>query len=131
MIELPSERSVQRAILKMAGTCFPRVIIHHSPNGAHLAGNNTARFKQMGALLGDGLKKGFPDLIALWAHGNGCLIECKRPKLGKLSDTQKAMHEALEAIGWPVAVVTSPDEAFDVLRAAGAPWNGIPWRVAA
>ncbi len=122
---LPTERQVQRQILAMLRQCFPLVISHHSPNGAHLAGNDAARFKQMGALLGDGMLRGFPDIALFWAHGKGLLCEVKRPKLGKLSDTQTALHARLSAIGWPVAVVTTPDEVYELLRDAGAPWSGV------
>lgn len=117
---LPTERQVQRSILAMLGQCFPACLVHHSPNGAHLAGNNESRFKQAGALLGDGMKRGFPDLIVIWTGGIA-FLEVKRPKLGKLSDEQKAIHEQLRERGWPVATVTSIDEAYAFLRECGAP----------
>lgn len=120
----PTERQVQRGILEMAGTCFPDVFIHHSPNGAHLAGNDVARFKQMGALLGDGMKRGFPDLVCLWKPGKGALIEVKRPKTGRLTDEQKSVHDRLSSIDWPVRTVTSPDEAYAFLVECGAPCVG-------
>ncbi len=122
---LPTERAVQRQILAMCGRCFPDVFITAIPNGAHLAGGDVARFKQMGALKGDGLKVGFPDLLLLWPHGKGALIEVKRPKLGKLSDAQTALHARLSAVGWPVTVVTTEEEVFRLLRFCGAPWNGV------
>jgi hypothetical protein len=40
----PNERQTQRAILAMLGRSFPRVLVHHSPNGGHLAGDREARF---------------------------------------------------------------------------------------
>lgn len=119
---LPTERQVQRAILQMAGTCFRHVLIHHSPNGAHLAGNSSARFRQMGALLGDGMKPGWPDLTCVWG-GGVAFIEVKRPKLGKLSIQQEGIHEILRGFGWPVATVTSQEEAFEFLKSCGAPCN--------
>jgi hypothetical protein len=87
---VPTERAVQRAILAMAKVCFPDVLIHHSPGGAHLAGNNTSRFKQMGALKGDGMRPGFPDLICVW-KGGIAFIEVKRAKLSKTSPEQEQM----------------------------------------
>ena len=122
---IPTERQTQRAILAMAGRCFPDVWITHIPNGAHLAGNDVARFKQMGALIGDGLKKGAPDLLCLWSHGKGAFLEVKRPKGGVVSDAQKALHERLSAIGWPVSIVRSQDEAHAALCEAGAPCRGV------
>lgn len=121
---LPTERQVQRAILGMVRLCFPATIIHHSPNGAHLAGSDIARFKQMGALLGDGMMKGWPDLQVLWA-GGVAFIEVKRPKLGKVSPEQLKLHDALRGIGWPVLVATNVDDAYMFLRECGASWSGI------
>jgi hypothetical protein len=118
---LPSERQVQRAILSMMGTSFRDVFVTAIPNGAHLAGNDTARFKQMGALKGDGLKVGMPDLLCLWSPRDGCFIEVKRPKLGVLSDNQKAIHARLIELCWPVATVSSSEEAYTFLRQCGAP----------
>lgn len=118
---IPTERQVQRAILQMCGLSFPDVLIFHIPNGAHLAGNETARFKQIGALKGDGFKPGVPDLLCLWSPCDGCFIEVKRPKTGRLSDEQKAIHTKLIDLCWPVATVTSVEEAYRFLRACGAP----------
>ena len=120
---IPTERQVQRAILAMCGACFRDVLIFHIPNGAHLAGNTVARFKQMGALKGDGFKPGVPDLLCLWSPSDGCFIEVKRPKLGRLSDEQKAIHAKLIDLCWPVATVTSAEEAYRFLRQCGAPCN--------
>jgi hypothetical protein len=118
---LQTERQVQRAILKMASLCFPRVMVLHIPNGGHLAGSATARFKQMGALKGDGLLPGTPDLLFLWSAGQGAFLEVKRPKTGRLSDAQKAIHTRLQEIRWPVATVTSVEEAYQFLFEQGAP----------
>ena len=112
----------------MIRKCFPRVVYHHSPNGAHLAGGGTARFKQVGALKGDGMQAGFPDILCLWpANRRGCLIEVKRAKGGVVSDAQKEMHERLAGAGWEVKIVTSPQEAYEHLKECGAPWNGVPF----
>jgi hypothetical protein len=105
----------------MCGSCFRDVYITAIPNGAHLAGDATARFKQMGALKGDGLKVGFPDLLCLWAPGKGASIEVKRPKTGKLSADQVAVHETLLGLGWPVATVDNIDDAYRFLIECGAP----------
>lgn len=118
---VPTERAVQRAILAMCETCFRDVFITAIPNGAHLAGNEVARFKQMGALKGDGLKIGMPDLLCLWSPGDGCFMEVKRPKLGRLSEEQRAIHARLIDLVWPVTTVTSPEEAYRFLRQCGAP----------
>lgn len=51
-----SERQVQRSILRMCGSCFREVLIHHSPNGTKLAGNPRQRKIQGGVLIGDWMK---------------------------------------------------------------------------
>lgn len=128
---IPTERQVQRQILEMMGTCFPDVLVAHVPNGAHLAGNDTARFKQMGALKGDGLKIGFPDLICVWNHGVA-FIEVKRPGCaGRISPDQARVHADLAEKGFAPAIVTSPDEAFAFLKERGAPTNVREWGRAA
>lgn len=119
---IPTERQIQRAILQMAGLCFPDVVIHHSPNGTFL-GSAKDKAIRGGASRGDGTKAGWPDLECFW-QGGGIFLEVKRPKTGVLSDNQKAIHERLSAIGWPVTVVRSPIEAHAALCAAGAPCRG-------
>lgn len=124
---LPTERQTQRAILQMMGHAFPRVIVHHSPNGGHLAGDDMARFRQVGALKGDGMKPGWPDLTCVWNHGTA-YIEVKRPGQAKrLSPEQKKIHAELAECGYPPAVVTSPKEAFAFLKERGAPTNLRGW----
>ena len=119
---IPKERVTQRAILKMCGKLFPDVFIHHSAV-VKLTGDREARARQMGALKCDGFKPGFADLLCLW-NGGGKLLEVKREKGGVVSEVQEALHERLQAIGWPVAVVRSIDEAHAALCAAGAPCRG-------
>lgn len=110
-----SERDVQRAIirdLKKVGVGYA-----HVPNGAHLSGDGVARAKQMGALIGDGLYKGFPDLI-VFKKGRMGLLEVKSEG-GKVSDSQKDCHAHLAEEQIPFAVVRSPLDAFDTLKAWG------------
>lgn len=121
--ELPTERTVQRGVLKMAATCFPSVLLHHSPNGGHLAGSPTQRFKQMGALKGDGLKPGFPDLIAIW-EGGIAFLEVKRAKRSVTSPEQTLMLTRLVDMGWPARIVKSIEEAHAFLKECGAPCAG-------
>lgn len=128
----PTERQVQRSILAMMGTAFPRVLVHHSPNGGHLAGNDQARFKQVGALKGDGMKTGFPDLIAIWNHGVA-FMEVKRPGYSpsQVSPAQIELHATLAEMGFTPAIVTSQEEAFAFLKERGAPTSIQAWREAA
>lgn len=122
----PTERQVQRSILAMARTVFPSALIAHVPNGAHLAGDVTARLKQAGALLGDGMRRGYPDLIVTWNHGVGWL-EVKRPRLGKVSAEQEAIHATLREQGHRIAVVTSAIEAQALMLDWCVPSAGARW----
>lgn len=122
---LPTERQIQRAILAMRKVAFPQVFIFHVPNGAHLAGSQTARFKQMGALKGDGLVNGVPDLFALWSVQKIAALEIKRTPKSPVSAEQKAVHELLASLGIPCRIITSVDEAYVFLRECGAPWSGV------
>lgn len=128
----PTERQVQRSILSMMGVAFPRVLVHHSPNGGHLAGDREARFKQVGALKGDGMKVGWPDLTAVWNHGVA-FLEVKRPGYSpsEVSPKQREIHATLAEMGFTPAIVTSPEEAFQFLKERGAPTNQREWRQAA
>jgi hypothetical protein len=123
-----TERQAQRSILAMMGTAFPRVLVHHSPNGGHLAGNDMARFKQVGALKGDGMKVGWPDLTCVWNHGVA-FMEVKRPgyRPSDISQAQTQIHLHLAELGYWVGIVTSPSEAFAFLVDRGAPTNQRAW----
>lgn len=122
----PNERQTQRSILSMAGRCFPQVFIFHVPNGAFLAGTERERKRQMGVLLGDGLKPGMCDLVCLWNHGIA-FMEVKRPgyRPSDVSPAQREIHQLLAERGFPVRIVTNDEEAFLFLREHGAPWSGL------
>jgi hypothetical protein len=126
MIVNLTERQVQREILRMCGTVFPDVFIAHVPNGSHLSGTTQNRAMQMGALKGDGLKVGFPDLICIWKGGVG-FLEVKRPKGGQMSLAQEMVLSILMEMGHHASVVTSAIEAQEALLAWGAPAKPVRW----
>lgn len=128
---LPSERQVQRAILAMAGTCFPDVYIHHSPNGTKLPGSQRDRQVAGGILRGDGMKAGWPDLECVWSPAKVAYIEVKRPKIGFLSDNQIAVHNKLRDLGFPVTTVNCAEDAYLFLKECGAPCRAQMMGVAA
>lgn len=127
-----SERQTQRSILAMMGRAFPHVLVHHSPNGGHLAGDREARFRQVGALKGDGMKIGWPDLTCIWNRGVA-FMEVKRPGYSPsdVSPQQHEIHARLAEMGFAPAIVTSSEEAFAFLKERGAPTNVQAWREAA
>lgn len=120
---IPTERELQRAILKMCRSCFPDVFIHHSPNGARSGSSRKSRMITGGIAKADGAVAGFPDLACYWDGGH-LLLEVKREKGGVVSDAQKAVHRRLSDIGWPVSIVRCEGEAWGALVDAGAPYVG-------
>ena len=68
----------------------------------------------------EGMTKGFPDGLCLWPGGGICFFEWKRPG-GKASDNQAEWLLRLREYGFPVALVSSAEEAVSVLRSIGAP----------
>ncbi|MEH3107131.1 MAG: VRR-NUC domain-containing protein [Sphingomonas fennica] len=101
-----------------------RIDAVHVPNGSHLAGGTVARAKQMAALLRDGLRPGFPDLIVFGRHtGQVGFLECKREgktALHPVEDAEQVKWRArLEAAGFPWALVQLPEDAIAAVRSWG------------
>jgi hypothetical protein len=95
----PSERQIQRAILRrMAELLPPEAVWLHVPNQGP-----SPEFTR--ALLGDGMKPGAPDLF-VFHEGRAFGLEIKRPG-ERLSPVQCAFHDRLAGAGVPVATVFS------------------------
>ena len=90
----------------------------HIPNGAVLAGDAKARGRQMGALKGQGLKLGFPDLLLLAPQGKIGFIEVKSAS-GVVSPAQKDCHEWLIVLGHKVSVCRSIEDVAETLEGWG------------
>ena len=90
----------------------------HVPNGAVLAGDKAARGRQMNRLKEQGLKLGFPDLIAFAPKGQIGFIEVKSEG-GRVSDEQKACHEWLICLGHKVSVCRSVEDVAETLELWG------------
>ncbi len=112
----PSERVIQRQIVKALKRLG--IIVHHSPNGAMLGGDKSARVKQAAALKADGVLKGFPDLVLINRAGDVGFIEVKKPG-ESLEPSQAALLPKIEARCWRVAVCTCVAEAEGTLRRWG------------
>lgn len=113
------EGPIHREILAHLRKRFPSAIIHHSANSIGLSGamiqRQIARNEAMGTV------KGFPDLICLFPFGRVVGFEVKAP--GNYPDPdQRALHDAMLALGVPVAVVRSIS---DVDAALGAMFQNI------
>ena len=90
----------------------------HVPNGSVLAGNKSARARQMNALKADGLKVGFPDLSIYNSEGRIGHIEVKTEK-GRQSEAQKTCQAILESMGHLYAIARSVDDVDEALKAWG------------
>lgn len=110
-----SEAAIQRAILDWCR--WHRIYAAHIPNAGPrsiIAGRR---------LKGEGMRKGFPDLALYGPGGRHALLEVKRPgfRPSDVSEAQREVHERLRELGATVAIVTGPEDAEQVLRAAGWP----------
>lgn len=112
MIE-PKEKQIHLGIIQALNLfAAPGVIFWHTPNN-RMSAREGGYWKRMGVLAG------IPDLqIAIPGRGI-TFLEIKKPG-GRLNAAQKAVRTALEAAGCTYAIVTSIDEAIDVLRFLGA-----------
>lgn len=88
------------------------------PNGAVLAGNAKKRAIQMNSLKKQGLKVGFPDLVAMMPLGRVGFIEVKCEG-EQLTEKQAEVHEWLIAIGHKVAVCRSVADVQETMTAWG------------
>lgn len=108
-----TEAQIHKAILQYLRLALPKAVIHHSANEVALSGADVAR--AIGKAKGLGMAKGFPDLIVLpFAHIGPLFFEVKTAK-GKLTETQAAMLQRLDALGYRVAVVRSVQDVVDRL----------------
>ncbi|MEO1169943.1 MAG: VRR-NUC domain-containing protein [Pseudomonadota bacterium] len=114
--EQGSEEAIQARWLRDAATMCPDVLLAAVPNGGKRTGYARAKVKR------EGIKKGFPDIIATWP-GGVAFIEFK--KRGEYPDAdQRKILNRLALQGHAVAVVRSSKGAFDFLKLQGAPFAG-------
>lgn len=90
----------------------------HVPNGAVLAGDARSRGRQMVKLKEQGLRIGFPDLIAFCPKGRIGFIEVKS-ETGRVSADQKICHEWLICLGHKVSVCRSIEDVQETLELWG------------
>jgi hypothetical protein len=110
--DLNREARVQAAIVEWARLVAPELLIFAVPNGGLRSKAEAARMKWTGVLAG------IPDLAIVTPGGRVHFIEVKTPA-GRLSDEQRAIWNALVALGTPTAICRSIDEA----RSAFAAWG--------
>lgn len=117
------EFKVQLAILKWLRMTMPRAMIQHCVNETNKGG-------KAGLIRGSqskmaGRMPGFPDLIIMPDADIGpFFLEVKAPK-GRVSESQKLVHDMLRNRGYVVGVVKSIDDVRDLLSANAIPFNEV------
>lgn len=111
------EGPIQAAIVAwLRAVLPPQAKVHHSPNEVQRRGKlgmiEVAKKRQAGTIAG------WPDIEILLPGPRTLFMEVKAPKEYPPKD-QRDLHADLEAIGYPVAVVRSIEDA----RAALAAWG--------
>lgn len=109
-----AEADLAQALRKRLYYTGPRVHLVAVPNAAKRTQWAARQAKK------EGMATGFPDLVALWPGGGVGFIELKMPK-GRVSENQTEWLGRLFAMGHPVGVARSVDEAIALLREWGAP----------
>ena len=110
------EADIQRAIVSTLRFVLPSgSIVHHSANEVTHAGAAGAR--RQAILVGMGVTPGFADLIVL-SQGKVLFLEVKSAT-GSLSAAQEAFRDAVQAQGFPWALVRSIEDALGALSEAG------------
>lgn len=117
-----SEIAIQTLFRSRARILCPSVHIVAIPNAGKRSQWAAAQVKR------EGLAKGFPDIMCLWAAGIGytpipyqAFIEFKSEK-GSVKIDQSEWIERLQSCGFPVAVHRDADHAIEWLRSLGAPF---------
>lgn len=110
-----TELQIQTALRARLRHIAPAVCLIAVPNGAERGQ------RALNRAMKEGLKIGFPDLVALSNQGDVAFIEVKAEK-GRLSPNQEDWQARLKRWGFHAAVVRSADEGEAFLREAGFPF---------
>jgi hypothetical protein len=106
------EQQIHMAVVDhLAWRRTPGTFYFHVPNGGYRTRAEAGIFKRMGVV------KGCPDLCII-GNGRAFFIELKSAK-GRLSDDQKACHEALREAGATVGVAGGIDDSIALLETWG------------
>jgi len=114
------ERTIQRAVVAYLRQVLPGAVVHHSVNEQALSGRDrkAAAIAMRNAKL-DGMLPGWPDIEVL-TDSRTLFFEVKREG-GRLTDTQRKLHEEIRALGYSVAVVRSIEDVREALAEWAVP----------
>lgn len=101
-----SEHSLQVSCVNWFRLQYPKLLIFAIPNGGYRARTTAAIMKA------EGQTAGIPDLCIPVPRGGwaALYVEMKNGKAGRLSPSQKSMHQHLEELGNKVVVCRSCSE---------------------
>lgn len=112
------EADIQRQIVAFLRLALPReAIVHHSANEVGFGG--AAARRRQAILVGMGVHAGFSDLLIL-CGGRVLFLEVKSAS-GRLSSSQAAFRDAVQAQGFGWALVRSVEDAEAALSEHGFP----------
>jgi len=117
---MTTERAIQRAVVAYLRQVLPGAVVHHSVNEQALSGRDrkAAAIAMRNAKL-DGMLPGWPDIEVL-TDARTLFFEIKREG-GRLTDTQRKLHEEIRALGYSVAVVRSIEDVREALAEWAVP----------
>lgn len=107
--KVPKEESEKALMLRIRA----ELAVRHEVN---VWRNNTGRIGEVRF----GLGVGSADLVGLMKGGRFIALEVKRPKHGRVSEDQEKWIRTVRQWGGVAEVVTSPEEALDVVARAKA-----------
>lgn len=125
MTRATPEADIQRAIVKLLRAVIPAPGIVHA-SGHEQRGHGKAAMLRQAQLKAMGTLAGFPDLIVI-ADGVTVFLEVKAPG-GSLSQSQRDFREAMQSQGIAWALVRSPADALEAVRAAGISTAATTWQ---
>ncbi|WP_424140278.1 VRR-NUC domain-containing protein [Roseomonas chloroacetimidivorans] len=111
-----SEMDIQKSIVSLVRTAYPKAIITKVENETGQAHTNGFAYGR--ARRASGVTKDFPDLVIFWPGGIVTIPEVKKPG-GRVRAGQDAMIARLNAMGFYADIVASLDEAKALFRRAG------------
>lgn len=99
------ERDLQIQCVRRHWIQYPKILLHHSPNGGKRNKFEAEKFRLMGT------RSGFPDIFIVVAKRgyHGLFIEMKTDT-GSLTKNQKEVHELMKSEGYYVVVAKSFEE---------------------
>jgi hypothetical protein len=112
------ERDLQKQIVGYINRFVQNVVVAAVTNEERGRGDAEQRARFGAMRRASGVLSGFPDLTVWLPNGRVLLWECKSDK-GRVSVAQHLVHSRLDALGHPVEIIRSLEDAMAALVRAG------------